>query len=124
MSSSAKMWWGVAGICLAAFVTIAILSAEVFEHVPHSEDEVAYIFQAKVFAQNRLAVPFDEFGVDHTDLVTLLAQEQGQVHPVPASSFHTGMDSLHLPLLQPLPQPLKARQVVCKLTAIGLFPAQ
>jgi len=44
-------------ICLTAFITIAILSDRVFEHVPHSEDEVAYIFQAKVFAQGRLAVP-------------------------------------------------------------------
>jgi 4-amino-4-deoxy-L-arabinose transferase-like glycosyltransferase len=42
-------------ICLTAFITIVILSDRVFEHVPHSEDEVAYLFQAKVFAQNRLA---------------------------------------------------------------------
>ncbi len=44
-------------ICLAAFAAIAILSASIFEYVPHSEDEVAYLFQAKVFAQGRLAVP-------------------------------------------------------------------
>jgi 4-amino-4-deoxy-L-arabinose transferase-like glycosyltransferase len=44
-------------ICAAAFLTIALLSDYIFEHVPHSEDEVAYIFQAKVFAQNRLSVP-------------------------------------------------------------------
>ncbi|MBI1882214.1 MAG: hypothetical protein HYR94_28915 [Chloroflexi bacterium] len=44
-------------ICLTAFVAITLLSDRVAEHVPHSEDEVAYIFQAKVFAQNRLAVP-------------------------------------------------------------------
>ena len=42
---------------LLAFTAIALTSAHIFEHVPHSEDEVAYIFQAKVFAQNRLAVP-------------------------------------------------------------------
>ncbi|GIK38806.1 MAG: hypothetical protein BroJett011_26390 [Chloroflexota bacterium] len=44
-------------ICLIAFLTIAFLSDQIFEHVPHSEDEVAYIFQAKVFAQNRLTAP-------------------------------------------------------------------
>lgn len=45
-------------ICaIAAFAAIAVISDRVFEHVPHSEDEVAYLFQAKVFAQNRLAVP-------------------------------------------------------------------
>ncbi len=52
-----KIGWGVVAICLAAFITIAVLSDQIFEHVPHSEDEVAYVFQAKVFAQNRLTVP-------------------------------------------------------------------
>jgi hypothetical protein len=51
----------VAGVCLAAFVTVAILSALIFEHVPHCEDEVAHLFQAKVFAQNRLSVPTPQF---------------------------------------------------------------
>jgi hypothetical protein len=49
--------WAIAAICLIAFAAVAILSDQVFEKVPHSEDEVAYIFQAKVFAQNRLTVP-------------------------------------------------------------------
>ncbi len=48
-------------ICLIAFITITILSDQIFEHVPHSEDEVAYLFQAKVFAQNRLAVPTPQY---------------------------------------------------------------
>ncbi len=52
-----KTGWGLVVICLAAFVAITILSDRIFEHVPHSEDEVAYIFQAKVFAQNRLSAP-------------------------------------------------------------------
>jgi 4-amino-4-deoxy-L-arabinose transferase-like glycosyltransferase len=52
-----KTRWGVAAVCLAAFVTIAILADQIFEHVPHSEDEVAYVFQAKVFAQGRLSAP-------------------------------------------------------------------
>ncbi len=47
--------WVVIAICLTAFITIAILFDQVSEHVPHSEDEVAYVFQAKVLAQNRLA---------------------------------------------------------------------
>lgn len=60
-------------ICLVAFSAIILLSAHVFEHVPHSEDEVAYVFQAKVFAENRLAAPtppypqafWTPFVVDH-----------------------------------------------------------
>jgi hypothetical protein len=38
-------------------VAITLISDRVFEHLPHSEDEVAYLFQARVFAQNRLVVP-------------------------------------------------------------------
>lgn len=57
MEQRIKGWWSVILICLAAFLAIAILSDKIFEHVPHSEDEVAYVFQAKVFAQNRLTVP-------------------------------------------------------------------
>lgn len=44
-------------ICLAAFSAIWLISAQILEHVPHSEDEVAYMFQARVFAENRLTVP-------------------------------------------------------------------
>lgn len=44
-------------ICLAAFMAITVLADRIFEHVPHSEDEVAYLFQARVLAQNRLTVP-------------------------------------------------------------------
>ena len=53
-------WTSVIALCLLAFTAITILSDQIFEHVPHSEDEVAYIFQAKVFAQNRLSVPTPE----------------------------------------------------------------
>ena len=49
--------WSVVGICLMAFVAIAAITATIYEYVPHSEDEVAYVFQAKVFASNRLVVP-------------------------------------------------------------------
>ena len=78
-----KIWWGVASICLAAFVVIALLSAQIFEHIPHSEDEVAYLFQAKVFAQNRLTVPtppnsdafWSPFVVDYQ------GQRFGKYHP-------------------------------------------
>jgi hypothetical protein len=66
-------WWAIFIICLAAFIIITLLSDQIFERVPHSEDEVAYLFQAKVFAQNRLAVPtpplpdafWTPFVVDH-----------------------------------------------------------
>ena len=54
---SGYFWVGVSVICLLAFIVISILNHQIFERVPHSEDEVAYVFQAKVFAQNQLSVP-------------------------------------------------------------------
>jgi hypothetical protein len=57
MTNDLKVSWTVAGLCLAAFIIITVLYSQISEYVPHSEDEVAYIFQAKVFAQNRLAAP-------------------------------------------------------------------
>ena len=57
MSSNARFFWGLLLLCLLALAAITLLAGQIFEHVPHSEDEVAYLFQAKVFAQNRLAVP-------------------------------------------------------------------
>jgi hypothetical protein len=57
-SLSNRTWgWGLSLICLTAFLVTALLAHTVFEQVPHSEDETAYIFQAKIFAQSRLFVP-------------------------------------------------------------------
>jgi 4-amino-4-deoxy-L-arabinose transferase-like glycosyltransferase len=55
MKISFWVWLGL--ICLAAFLIIALFYNQITQHIPHSEDEVAYIFQAKVFALNRLSVP-------------------------------------------------------------------
>ena len=52
-----KFGWAVALNGLIGFLAITILSAQIFEYVPHTEDEVAYLFQAKIFAQNRITVP-------------------------------------------------------------------
>jgi len=44
-------------ICAAAFFLAALISQDIFERIPHVEDEAAYLFQAQVFAQGRLKVP-------------------------------------------------------------------
>lgn len=41
-------------LCLAAFVAAGLVSALILEQVPHLEDEVAYLFQAQVFAAGDL----------------------------------------------------------------------
>lgn len=55
-----EQWFYWATVLLVAaacvFVT-ALISQGIFERIPHVEDEAAYWFQARVFAQGRLAAP-------------------------------------------------------------------
>ncbi|GAB4443632.1 MAG: hypothetical protein Kow0031_25920 [Anaerolineae bacterium] len=50
-------WLGVAAIALTAFAAAALFAHAISGPVPHSEDEAAYLFQAQLFAQNRLTAP-------------------------------------------------------------------
>jgi 4-amino-4-deoxy-L-arabinose transferase-like glycosyltransferase len=51
-------WHGAAlGLALFSFFMAALVSRTVFERLPHLEDEIAYLFQAKVFARGQVAVP-------------------------------------------------------------------
>ncbi len=47
-------------VCLAALLATAAVAAFAFERLPHLEDEVAYLFQAKTLALGRLTVPSPE----------------------------------------------------------------
>jgi len=47
----------VLALTFFAFAASAILSRSVFDRLPHLEDEVAYLFQAKVFARGDWAAP-------------------------------------------------------------------
>ncbi len=49
-------------ICLITLLATAAIAWFVFEGIPHVEDEVAYLFQAKVFALGRLYVPTPPYG--------------------------------------------------------------
>jgi 4-amino-4-deoxy-L-arabinose transferase-like glycosyltransferase len=44
-------------ICATAFLATAAFAAFAFERLPHLEDEVAYLFQARTMAMGRLTVP-------------------------------------------------------------------
>lgn len=56
-----------------AFAASISVSRNVFENVPHLEDEVAYLFQAKIFARGQFTVPIEHpksafwqpFVIDH-----------------------------------------------------------
>jgi len=50
----------VLALALTAFALSAVVSRVVFERLPHLEDEVAYLFQAKVFAHGQVTAPLVE----------------------------------------------------------------
>ncbi len=52
--------WLIALICAAALVAGSAIATFAFERLPHLEDEVAYLFQAKTLALGRLTVPSPE----------------------------------------------------------------
>lgn len=65
--------WASVGFCLIAFVGAGLMADLVFERVPHIEDEIAYLFQAQVFASGQVYVDapfhancfFAPFVLDH-----------------------------------------------------------
>ncbi|MDX2078061.1 MAG: glycosyltransferase family 39 protein [bacterium] len=48
--------WLVVALMLTSFITTWLVSDRVFEHLPHLEDEVAYLFQARLFARGDLVI--------------------------------------------------------------------
>jgi 4-amino-4-deoxy-L-arabinose transferase-like glycosyltransferase len=52
-----KGQWLILLICAAALLATAAFAAFAFERLPHLEDEVAYLFQARTMALGRLTVP-------------------------------------------------------------------
>ena len=49
--------WIILLLCVLAFLITAAVAYFAFERLPHLEDEVAYLFQAKTMALGRLTVP-------------------------------------------------------------------
>lgn len=57
LSHSASLYrWAVLSLALFAFLMSALVSRTVFERVPHLEDEVAYLFQARIFARGDITI--------------------------------------------------------------------
>jgi 4-amino-4-deoxy-L-arabinose transferase-like glycosyltransferase len=52
-----KPKWLILLICAAALLATAAFATFAFERLPHLEDEVAYLFQARTLAMGRLTVP-------------------------------------------------------------------
>jgi hypothetical protein len=75
MKTSSWTWqqFAVVGLIVFAFGMSALISRTVFERLPHLEDEVAYLFQAQVFARGQVVMDsptprqafFYVFVVDH-----------------------------------------------------------
>ncbi len=57
MRTHSIRWPGVVIITLTAVIAAGLFARFTNSAIPHSEDEAAYLFQAQVFAQNRLTAP-------------------------------------------------------------------
>jgi hypothetical protein len=63
MKTMIRTWYYTAAmvaLCWVAFALSGVVSRNIFERLPHLEDEVAYLFQAKVFAAGELVAPIPE----------------------------------------------------------------
>ncbi len=75
-TSFTRYQWAVVVLALFAFFMSAYLSRTVFERLPHLEDEVAYLFQARVFARGDIVIEtpqprrayWQPFVIDHDGL--------------------------------------------------------
>lgn len=58
MTISNRFFYPLAALCLVffAFGMSALISRDVFERLPHLEDEVAYLYQAKIFARGQVVI--------------------------------------------------------------------
>lgn len=52
--------WIALGLSVLAVVMSVLVGSRVYENVPHLEDEIAYVWQARVIAENRLTLPTPE----------------------------------------------------------------
>jgi hypothetical protein len=69
--------WQFLGLCVGfTFVVTNLISFFVFEHLPHIQDSIAQLFQARIFASGRLYLPapaFPDF-FDYTHIINIPAQ--------------------------------------------------
>ncbi|MEO0078065.1 MAG: glycosyltransferase family 39 protein [candidate division WOR-3 bacterium] len=69
--------WRFVALCVGStFVVANLISFFVFEHLPHIQDSIAQLFQARIFASGRLYLPapaFPDF-FDYTHIINIPAQ--------------------------------------------------
>ncbi|MDY7041008.1 MAG: glycosyltransferase family 39 protein [Chloroflexota bacterium] len=63
-------------IALAAFLAGGLVATGAFEQLPHLEDEVAYLFQAKVFALGKIYTPSPQY--PHSFFSPFILDHEGQ----------------------------------------------
>lgn len=63
-------------LSLLGVLAAALVSSRVYDSVPHLEDEMAYVWQARVFASGRITLPAVEF--DQEFLVPFVVSYQGE----------------------------------------------
>jgi hypothetical protein len=72
-----KTWdWLAIAISLVVILAAAVVGNLIFEHMPHLEDEFAYLWQARTMAEGELTLPTPEF--PKSFLVPFVVDNQGQ----------------------------------------------
>ncbi len=72
-----SIWdWLALLISLLVILAAALVGNQIFENMPHLEDEFAYLWQAKTFAMGELALPTPEFAKSF--LIPFVVDYQGQ----------------------------------------------
>lgn len=64
-------------ICLCAFAAAVFISTNIYENMPHIEDEIAFVWQAQAIERGRLSVPSPQPNPD-SFLVAFVVDYQGQ----------------------------------------------
>jgi hypothetical protein len=99
-------------ICLSAFVAAVFISINVYEAMPHIEDEIAFVWQAQVIERGRLSVPTPQPNPD-SFLVSFVVDYQGQ---------RFGKYPIGWPVLLAVAQKLHARHLLNPfLTALSIW---
>lgn len=63
-------------LAIAGFLASALVTERIFEAIPHIEDEIAYVWQAKVLAEGHLTIPSPSH--THSFLVPFIVDHDGE----------------------------------------------
>lgn len=89
-------------VCLCAFAAAVFVSTNIYENMPHIEDEIAFVWQAQVIERGRLSAPTPQPN-PNSFLVAFVVDHNGQ---------RFGKYPIGWPVLLAIAQKMHARQLI------------